>query len=151
MMMRKEIINHALGAGVTKEIHARYIKRFRIRKWTSIHEKSQNRLILFVYLYFVRINIKTEFCSIWSRNPRIFFYSEVLCKKVILKNFVKFTRKLIAGLRSETLLKMRFWYRCFVLIFCEVYRKTFFIEHPRATTSVTEKISEPFDWLTLNL
>ena len=30
-MIRKEIISHALGTGVKKEIHARYIKRFRIR------------------------------------------------------------------------------------------------------------------------
>ena len=44
MIIRKEIINHVLGAGVKKEIHARYIKRFRIRKWTSIHGKSQNPL-----------------------------------------------------------------------------------------------------------
>ena len=44
MMIRKEIINHALEAGVKKEIHARYIKRFRIPKWASIHEKSQNAL-----------------------------------------------------------------------------------------------------------
>ena len=39
-MIRKEIISHAVGAGVKKEIHARYIKRFHIRKWTSIHGKS---------------------------------------------------------------------------------------------------------------
>ena len=32
VMIRKEIINHALGAGMKKEIHTRYIKRFRIRK-----------------------------------------------------------------------------------------------------------------------
>ena len=43
-MIQKEIINHALGAGVKKEIHARNIKRFRIRKWISIHGKSQNTL-----------------------------------------------------------------------------------------------------------
>ena len=44
MVIRKEIISHALGAGVKKEIHARYIKRFCIHKWTSIHGKSQNAL-----------------------------------------------------------------------------------------------------------
>ena len=44
MMIRKEIISHPLGTGVKKEIHARYIKRFRISKWTSIHGKSQNAL-----------------------------------------------------------------------------------------------------------
>ena len=43
-MIQKEIINHALRAGVKKEIHARYIKRFHIHKWTSIHGKSQNAL-----------------------------------------------------------------------------------------------------------
>ena len=43
-MIRKEMINHALGAGVKKEIHARYTKHFRIRKWASLHGKSQNAL-----------------------------------------------------------------------------------------------------------
>ena len=38
MMIRKEIISHALGAVVKKEIHARYIKRFRIRKWRQFME-----------------------------------------------------------------------------------------------------------------
>ena len=38
MMIRKEMINHALGAGVKKEIHARYIKCFRIRKWRQFME-----------------------------------------------------------------------------------------------------------------
>ena len=44
MMIRKEIISHALGAGVKKETHACYIKHFLICKWTSIHGKSQNAL-----------------------------------------------------------------------------------------------------------
>ena len=44
MVIRKAIISHALGAGMKKEIDARYIKRFRIRKWTSIHGKSLNAL-----------------------------------------------------------------------------------------------------------
>ena len=43
-MIRKEIISHAIGAGAKKEIQARYIKRFRIRKRTSIHGKFQNVL-----------------------------------------------------------------------------------------------------------
>ena len=43
-MIRKEIISYALVAGVKKTVHARYIKRFRIRKWASIHGKSQNAL-----------------------------------------------------------------------------------------------------------
>ena len=43
-MIRKKIISHALGVMVKKEIHARYIKHFLIRKWTSIHGKSQNAL-----------------------------------------------------------------------------------------------------------
>ena len=32
MTIRKEITNLALGAGLKKEIRARYIKRFRMRK-----------------------------------------------------------------------------------------------------------------------
>ena len=43
-MIQKEIINHALGTGMKKEIHAHYIKRFRIRQWIAIHGKSQNAL-----------------------------------------------------------------------------------------------------------
>ena len=44
-----------------------------------------HRLILFVYLYLVRINLKTKFCSIWSQNPRIFPYYKCnfnLCSNV---------------------------------------------------------------------
>ena len=44
MMIRKEIISHALGAGLKKEIQTRYINRFRISKWTLVHGKSQNAL-----------------------------------------------------------------------------------------------------------
>ena len=43
-MIQKEIISRALGAGVKKEIHARYTKRFCVYKWKSIYGKSQNAL-----------------------------------------------------------------------------------------------------------
>ena len=36
---------------------------------------------------------------------------------------------LVAGLRPATLLKMRFWYRCFPVNFAEFLRTPFIIEH----------------------
>ena len=54
---------------------------------------------------------------------------EVLCKKGVLRNFVKFTGKQlcqslffnkVAGLRPATLLKKRLWHRCFPVNFYEI-------------------------------
>ena len=69
----------------------------------------------------------------------------VFYRKAAPKNFAKFTWKHFvrvsflnkaAGLRSPTLLKKRFWHKSFSCKFCQVFKNTFFIEHPRATISV---------------
>ena len=53
---------------------------------------------------------------------------EVLCKKVVLRNFAKFKGKYlyqslflnkVAGLRPATLLKRRLWHKCFAMNFVE--------------------------------
>ena len=51
-----------------------------------------------------------------SRNSRL----EVICEKGVLKNFAKFT---------ATLLKERFWHRCFSVNFEKILRTPIFIEH----------------------
>ena len=68
-----------------------------------------------------------------SRNSRL----EVFCEKGVLKNFAKFTGKhlyqspfnKVAGLRSATLLKERFWHRFFSVNFEKILRTPIFIEH----------------------
>ena len=65
---------------------------------------------------------------------------DVFCKKSILWNFVKFTRKhlcssffftKVAGLRPVTLLKKRLWHRGFCK-FCEISKNTFSYRTPVA-------------------
>ena len=62
----------------------------------------------------------------------------VLCKKVVVRNFAKFTgthlcRSLFfnkaAGLRPAFLLKKRLWQRCFPVNFAKFLRTPFTIEH----------------------
>ena len=62
----------------------------------------------------------------------------VFFKKVVFKNFAKFTGKhlcqslvfdKVADLRPATLLKKRPWHRCFVLNFAKFLRTPFLIEH----------------------
>ena len=63
------------------------------------------------------------------------FCSEaVFCKKGVLKYFAKFTGKHlcqslffnnVAGLRPVTLLKKRFWHRCFPVYFAKILRTTY--------------------------
>ena len=62
---------------------------------------------------------------------------EVFCKKVVLRNFVKFTGKLlchslflnkVAGLRPK-LLKKRLRHRCFPVNLVKFLRTSFFTEH----------------------
>ena len=64
--------------------------------------------------------------------------SEVFCEIGSFKNFAKFTVKhlcqnlffnKVAGLRPATLLKKRFWHRCFHVNFTKFLRKPIFIEH----------------------
>ena len=64
----------------------------------------------------------------------------VLQKKVVLKNFTKFTGKLlcqsllfskVVGLRTATLLKKRLWHRFFPVNFVKFLRTPFLPEHLR--------------------
>ena len=63
---------------------------------------------------------------------------DVLCKKGVLRNFAKFTRKhlcqslfvnKVTGLRPATLLKKRLWHRCFPVNFTKFLRVPFLKEH----------------------
>ena len=65
-------------------------------------------------------------------------------KKGVLRNFTKFTGKhlcqclffnKVAGLRPASLLKKRFWHRCFPVNFLKFLRTPFFAEHLWRTTS----------------
>ena len=78
---------------------------------------------------------KEKKLSFRSSLPEMFY------KKVVLKNFAKFTGKhlcqtgqslsfnKVAGLRSATLLKMRPWHRCFSVTLARFLRTSFFKEH----------------------
>ena len=52
---------------------------------------------------------------------------EVFCKKGVLKHFAKFTGKHLC--QPATLLKKRFWHRCFPVNFAKFLRTPFFIKH----------------------
>ena len=62
----------------------------------------------------------------------------VFCKKGVLRNAAKFTGKhlcqslffnKVAGLRPVTLLKKKFWYRCFPANFAKFVRTPFLAEY----------------------
>ena len=70
----------------------------------------------------------------YVRNSR----PKLFCKKGVLNNFAKFTRKhlcwilffnKVAVLRPATVLKKRLQYRCFPVNFGKFSRTTFFTEH----------------------
>ena len=74
-------------------------------------------------------------------------HPEVFCKKGALKNFEKFTRKNlyqslffnnIVGLRPTTLLKKRFWQRCFPANFTKFLDNTFFYRPSLVVASEVE-------------
>ena len=75
-------------------------------------------------------------------------YLEVLCKKVVLKNFGKFTGKKlfriffnkVAGLRPANSLKKRLRHSCFPVKFAKLLRTHFFTEHLRAMASVNTSL-----------
>ena len=65
-------------------------------------------------------------------------------RKSVLRNFAKCTGKplfqsfffnKVADLRPATLLKKRFWHRCFFSEFCKISKNTTFTEHLLATAS----------------
>ena len=82
----------------------------------------------------------------------------VFCKKVVLRNFVKFTGKhmcqslffnKVAGLRPATLLKKRLWRRCFPMNYAKFLGAPFFTEHPGGCLW-SSKLTELDLWLSFN-
>ena len=78
--------------------------------------------------------IKIYFSISLFRSSR----TEVFCKKIVLRNFAKFTGKhlcqglffnKVAGLTPTTLFKKRLWRRCFPVNFAKFLRTPFIIEH----------------------
>ena len=72
---------------------------------------------------------------------------KVFCKRCVLRNLTKFTGKhlrqslffnKVAGLRPATLLKKRFWHRCFPVNFVKFLRTTFFRRTPLVASSVVQ-------------
>ena len=55
------------------------------------------------------------------------FRAKDLCQRLVFNK--------VAGLRPAVLLKKRLWYRCFPVIFCGIFKSTFFTEHLRTTVS----------------
>ena len=64
----------------------------------------------------------------------------MFCEKDVLRNFAKFTGKhlcqspffyKVAGIWPATLLKKRFWHRCFPVNFAKFLRMSFLTEHLR--------------------
>ena len=64
-------------------------------------------------------------------------------RKDVLRNLAKFTGKhlclFMSGPKACNFIKKRLWNRCFLVNFCEIFKKTFCTEHPRATASVQSK------------
>ena len=77
---------------------------------------------------------------------------EVFCKKGVLRNFAKFAGKhlcqslffnKVAGLKPATLLKKRFWRRCFPVNFAKFLRTPFFTEQLRWLLLTLSELKEP--------
>ena len=56
------------------------------------------------------------------------YLEAVVQRYSVKKTFLEISQK-VAGLRPVTLLKKRFWHRCFPVKFVNFLRKHFFIEH----------------------
>ena len=118
---------------------------------------SQNTLVFLLLTFNKKMPIRSfyflfVFCIYWlftylyirSSRPKVF------CKKGVLRNFEKFTRKhlcqsllfnKVAGLRPTTLLKKETLARCFPGDFCEIFlRATFLKEHLRSLLLTYQKL-----------
>ena len=80
----------------------------------------------FVTVYW-RSTCKKTLLFSWVRSN----HPKVFCKKGVLGNFAKFTRKRLCQclLRPATLFKKILWHRCFPMNFAKFLRTSFFIEH----------------------
>ena len=92
-----------------------------------------------VYCTFCKSTIKSNsvlLCYVRVRSS----CQEVFCRKSVLIDFAKFTRKhlwqslffnKVAGLRPATLLKTRLWHRCFPVNFAKFLKTSLLTEHLR--------------------
>ena len=94
----------------------------------------QEMLLVEMVSYKKICQVTLNFC--FSRSSRL----EVFCRKDFLRHFAKFTGKhlcqslcfnKVADLRPATLLKKRFWHRCFPVNFAKFLRTTLFTQHLR--------------------
>ena len=123
-----------------------------IRAQKLIHNKksmlfSQPRFYLTFSLSWVwnSAMFPIMFYKLFNANSTIFLFvrsshQEVFCKKGVLRNFEKLTKKhlrgslffdKVAGLRPATLLKKRLWHRCFPVNFVKFLRTSFLTEDLR--------------------
>ena len=86
---------------------------------------------------------ETLFSLLQKQSPKFF------CKKGDLRNFAKFTGKhlcqsyfsnKVAGLRPETLLNKRLWYKCFSVNFAKLLRTPLLTEYLRWLLLLLDKI-----------
>ena len=115
-------------------VHVCFIRKL-FFAWASVMlERPKNYAEIFLIFF-------RTFISLFS-----FVYFVIEAATIgVLRNFTKFTGKhlrqrlffnKVAGLRPATLLKKRFWHRCFPVNFVKFLRTPFFTEHLWATASV---------------
>ena len=120
-----------------------------LKPWFYNDIRGNRNYLIRLYSLNIRSKIWRQFLVHDEVNPEKGFHlgtflrsshPEVFCKRVVLKNFTKFTGKHlgqsllfnnVAGLRSATLLKRRLWHRCFLVNFVKILRTPFLTEHLR--------------------
>ena len=110
----------------TNTLHPMYKKRWFPLK-SSLESVCKTTInYRFVTVYW-RSTCKKTLLFSWVRSN----HPKVFCKKGVLGNFAKFTRKRLCQclLRPATLFKKILWHRCFPMNFAKFLRTSFFIEH----------------------
>ena len=118
--------------------------------WCLFFDKVDRELAYLLSIY-LRILLKSKYGKVWKSIIQNLRSSHQRCsmQKVVPKNFTKFTGKhlcqslffnKVSGLRHATLLKKRFWQRCFPVNFCEISKNTFFTERVWTTVSKTLQV-----------
>ena len=93
-----------------------------------------------LYMYWLFTGSFKGWFPLWMNMRHGSNHSKVFCKKVVFRNFAKFTGKYlcqsfflhkVVGLRPATLLKKRPWHRWFPVNFVKFLRTSFLTEHLR--------------------